>query len=49
MGLLESEAWVWANLSESFISLGRWDEALEAAALSGCPGPRCRTSRGRRP
>ncbi|GAA5212387.1 helix-turn-helix transcriptional regulator [Streptomyces thinghirensis] len=38
MGLLESEAWVWANLSESFISLGRWDEALEAAALSGAPG-----------
>ncbi len=37
MGLLESEAWVWGNLSESLISLGRWDEALEAAAR---PRPR---------
>ncbi len=32
MGLLESEAWVWGNLAESLLSLGRWDEALEAAA-----------------
>lgn len=31
MGLLESEAWVWGNLGESLISLGRWDEAAEAA------------------
>ncbi|MFH8241542.1 AAA family ATPase [Streptomyces sp. NPDC018321] len=38
MGLLESEAWVWGNLSESLISLGRWDEALEAAAKAGAPG-----------
>lgn len=30
MGLLESEAWVWGNLAESLLSLGRWDEALEA-------------------
>ncbi|MFI8951859.1 AAA family ATPase [Streptomyces sp. NPDC053750] len=38
MGLLESEAWVWGNLAESLISLGRWDEAMEAAAMSGAPG-----------
>ncbi|NUP18587.1 MAG: AAA family ATPase [Streptomyces sp.] len=31
MGLRDSEAWVWANLAESLISLGRWDEAAEAA------------------
>ncbi|WP_189782657.1 helix-turn-helix transcriptional regulator [Streptomyces capitiformicae] len=31
MGLLVSEAWIRGNLSESLISLGRWDEALEAA------------------
>ncbi|UUU28223.1 helix-turn-helix transcriptional regulator [Streptomyces sp. DSM 40750] len=30
-GLLVSEAWIRGNLSESLISLGRWDEALEAA------------------
>jgi len=30
-GLLDSEAWVWGNLSESLYSLGRWDEAVEAA------------------
>ncbi|WP_371674387.1 AAA family ATPase [Streptomyces sp. NBC_00289] len=30
-GLLDSEAWVWGNLSESLHSLGRWDEAVEAA------------------
>ncbi|WP_217162339.1 LuxR family transcriptional regulator [Streptomyces sp. AC512_CC834] len=38
MGLLESEAWVWGNLAESLISLGRWDEALEAADMAGAPG-----------
>ncbi|MGW7281429.1 helix-turn-helix transcriptional regulator [Streptomyces sp. NPDC054844] len=38
MGLLESEAWVWGNLAESLISLGRWDEALDAAAMAGAPG-----------
>ncbi len=38
MGLLETESWVWGNLSESLISLGRWDEALEAAARAGAPG-----------
>ncbi|MFG2789310.1 AAA family ATPase [Streptomyces sp. NPDC048419] len=30
-GLLDSEAWVWANLSEALYSLGRWDEAADAA------------------
>ncbi|MET9822057.1 AAA family ATPase [Streptomyces sp. NPDC006349] len=38
MGLLESEAWVWGNLAESLISLGRWDEAIEAADRAGAPG-----------
>ncbi len=38
MGLLESEAWVWGNLAESLISLGRWDEAVEAADLAAAPG-----------
>ncbi|MCK8436094.1 AAA family ATPase [Streptomyces sp. D2-8] len=31
MGLTESEGWVRGNLAESLISLGRWDEAAEAA------------------
>ncbi|MDW4909359.1 AAA family ATPase [Streptomyces sp. ADMS] len=30
-GLLDSEAWVWGNLSDSLYSLGRWSEAAEAA------------------
>ncbi|MFJ8008081.1 helix-turn-helix transcriptional regulator [Streptomyces fagopyri] len=30
-GLLDTEAWVWGNLAESLCSLGRWDEAVEAA------------------
>ncbi|MEG3629120.1 helix-turn-helix transcriptional regulator [Streptomyces poriticola] len=34
-GLRESEAWVWGNLAESLISLGRWDEALQAADRAG--------------
>ncbi|MEV6386053.1 AAA family ATPase [Streptomyces sp. NPDC051773] len=33
-GLLESEAWVWGNLAESLLSLGRWDEALEAVTMA---------------
>ncbi|MFF9621228.1 AAA family ATPase [Streptomyces griseosporeus] len=33
-GLLDSEAWVWGNLAESQFSLGRWDEATEAAAAA---------------
>ncbi|MGA5899570.1 helix-turn-helix transcriptional regulator [Streptomyces venetus] len=31
MGLRDAEGWVWGNLAESLISLGRWDEAAEAA------------------
>ena len=31
-GQRDSESWVWANLSESLYSLGRWDEAADAAA-----------------
>ncbi|MFF7380560.1 AAA family ATPase [Streptomyces massasporeus] len=31
MGLRDAEAWIWSNLAESLISLGRWDEAAEAA------------------
>ncbi|MFE5190719.1 AAA family ATPase [Streptomyces sp. NPDC056628] len=30
-GLRDSEAWIWVNLAESLVSLGRWDEAAEAA------------------
>ncbi|MFF3456502.1 AAA family ATPase [Streptomyces sp. NPDC002730] len=30
-GLLDTEAWISGNLSESYDSLGRWDEAAEAA------------------
>ncbi|WP_181383719.1 helix-turn-helix transcriptional regulator [Streptomyces sp. NWU339] len=32
LGLLDAEGWVWGNLAESLHSLGRWDEAAEAAA-----------------
>ncbi|MEU1043217.1 AAA family ATPase [Streptomyces sp. NPDC005907] len=38
MGLLDSEAWVWTNLSESLYSLGRWDEATEAATNAHTTG-----------
>ncbi|MGW2641080.1 helix-turn-helix transcriptional regulator [Streptomyces sp. NPDC001348] len=31
-GLLDTEAWVWGNLSESLYVLGHWDEAADAAA-----------------
>ncbi|MFF7358387.1 AAA family ATPase [Streptomyces filipinensis] len=31
-GLLDSEAWIWGNLSASLYSLGQWPEAAEAAA-----------------
>lgn len=31
-GLLDSEVWVWGNLSDSLYTLGQWDEAAEAAA-----------------
>ena len=30
-GLLNTEAWVWANLADSLYSLGRWDESEQAA------------------
>ncbi|MFI6489687.1 AAA family ATPase [Streptomyces sp. NPDC050564] len=42
-GLLDTQAWVWGNLSESLYALGQWDEAVEAArntlriGLSGKP------------
>ncbi|AVH56329.1 MULTISPECIES: ATP-binding protein [Streptomyces] len=42
-GLLETEAWIWGNLSDSLYALGQWDEAVQAAAnglrvgLSGKP------------
>jgi DNA-binding CsgD family transcriptional regulator/tetratricopeptide (TPR) repeat protein len=38
MGLRDSEAWIWGNLSESLFSLGHWDEATEAAVQAGCAG-----------
>ncbi|MEU0221468.1 AAA family ATPase, partial [Streptomyces sp. NPDC006265] len=31
MGLRDAEAWIWSNLAESLLSLGRWDEAADAA------------------
>ncbi|MGW1955679.1 helix-turn-helix transcriptional regulator [Streptomyces sp. NPDC001920] len=31
MGLRGTEAWVWSNLADSLISLGRWSEAAQAA------------------
>ncbi|WP_336114957.1 helix-turn-helix transcriptional regulator [Streptomyces sp. PTD9-10] len=31
-GLLDSEAWIYGNLSDSLYALGKWDEAAEAAA-----------------
>ncbi|MDX3526403.1 AAA family ATPase [Streptomyces sp. ID05-39B] len=34
-GLSETESWVWANLAESLLSLGRWDEAERACAAAG--------------
>jgi DNA-binding CsgD family transcriptional regulator/tetratricopeptide (TPR) repeat protein len=30
-GLLDTQAWVWGNLSESLFALGQWDEAVQAA------------------
>ncbi|MFE7932577.1 AAA family ATPase [Streptomyces sp. NPDC057456] len=32
------EAWVWSNLAESLLSLGRWDEADRACAAAGRVG-----------
>ncbi|WP_063747251.1 helix-turn-helix transcriptional regulator [Streptomyces ipomoeae] len=31
LGLRDTESWLWANLAESLESLGRWNEAAEAA------------------
>jgi DNA-binding CsgD family transcriptional regulator/tetratricopeptide (TPR) repeat protein len=39
MGLSDSEAWVWGNLAESLLSLGQWDEAVDAANRSRDIGP----------
>ncbi|GCB45825.1 helix-turn-helix transcriptional regulator [Streptomyces sp. NL15-2K] len=33
-GQLDSEAWMWGNLCDSLYSLGRWDDAAEAAATA---------------
>ncbi|MFJ9820535.1 AAA family ATPase [Streptomyces sp. NPDC101151] len=30
-GLLDSQAWVWGNFSDTLYALGRWEEAAEAA------------------
>ncbi|WP_216588761.1 helix-turn-helix transcriptional regulator [Streptomyces brasiliscabiei] len=38
-GLSTSESWIWCNLAESLISLGRWDEAREAARQGRATGP----------
>ena len=44
-GLTDTEAWVWGNLAESLLSLGRWDEAgppsrwRPAAQSRKPPGP----------
>ncbi len=32
LGLLDSETWVWGNLAESLLSVGRWEDAARAAA-----------------
>ncbi len=34
LGLLDSEGWVWGNLAESLLSVGRWEDAARAAADS---------------
>lgn len=34
----DAEAWVWGNLAESLLSLGRWDEADRACAAAGRVG-----------
>ncbi|WP_406131847.1 AAA family ATPase [Streptomyces sp. NBC_00989] len=33
-GQFDKEAWIWGNLAESLFTLGRWDEAAEAATNS---------------
>lgn len=37
-GQPDTEAWVWGNLAESLLSLGRWDEAERACASAGRVG-----------
>ncbi|MFF1547580.1 AAA family ATPase [Streptomyces sp. NPDC058291] len=37
-GQSDTEAWVWGNLAESLLSLGRWDEAARACAAAGRVG-----------
>ncbi|MEU4010498.1 AAA family ATPase [Streptomyces pseudogriseolus] len=32
LGLLDSQGWVWGNLAESLLSVGRWEDAARAAA-----------------
>ncbi|MFF4900728.1 AAA family ATPase [Streptomyces sp. NPDC001068] len=43
-GLLDSELWIWGNLSDSLYTLGQWDEAAEAAtgALGSAAGAKPR-------
>jgi len=38
VGLLGSEAWIWGNLAESLYSLGRWEQAAEAATKAELVG-----------
>ncbi|MER7566540.1 AAA family ATPase [Streptomyces sp. NPDC097941] len=37
-GLSDKEAWIWGNLAESLYSLGRWDQAEEAAVKAELVG-----------
>ncbi|MGW3208590.1 helix-turn-helix transcriptional regulator [Streptomyces sp. NPDC001135] len=50
-GLLDSEAWIWGNLSEALYSLGQWAEAAEAAAHAtrGAPGGKPRGAHSAKP
>ncbi len=49
LGLLDSQGWVWGNLAESLLSVGRWEDAARAAparsgssrAPSRAPAARC--------
>ncbi|MDO0911564.1 AAA family ATPase [Streptomyces sp. DT2A-34] len=45
-GLRDSEAWVWANLAKSLISLGHWDEAAQAAVNAQRTGQSARPRGG---
>ncbi len=37
-GLSDKEAWIWGNLAESLYSLGRWDQAADAAVRAELVG-----------